>query len=42
MKIPPYGKYYPCFQMYGEIERASQCTKSIALTKSFDAILNIG
>ena len=41
LELTPYGKYYPCFQIDRKTAQASQCTKSRALTKVIDSILDI-
>ena len=40
-KLPPSGKYYPCFQSDGKSDHADQCDKSQALNKVIGLILEI-
>ena len=41
LKLPPYGKQYPCFKSDGKFTHESQCAKSRELTKFIDLILDI-
>ena len=36
LKLPPYGKQYLCFQIYGKTSWAAQYAKSMELTKVID------
>ena len=40
-KLPPHGKYYLCFQIYGKTAHAAQCYKPRALNKAIGLILKI-
>ena len=41
LKLTQSGKYYPCFQIDRETAQTAQCTKSRALTKLIDSIIDI-
>ena len=40
-KLPPVGKYFTCFQIYGESAQAAKCVKSRIITKVIDCVLSI-
>ena len=41
LKLTPSGKCYSCFQIDRKTAQAAQCTKSRALTKVIDSIIDI-
>ena len=41
LKLPPVGKYYICFQIYGKSSQAAKCVKSRILTKVIACVISI-